>query len=236
MIRALVSIHDVMPSTQAAVTAMLRLLQREIPQLCSSQITLLVVPGKPWCRQSLAWLHALARAGHPLAGHGWHHAACRPRTPYHLLHSLLLSRNAAEHLSLSHQALTQLVQNCAGWFLQQGLPLPELYVPPAWAAGKLTPSQWQALPFQQLETLRGVHNLRKQTLQLLPLTGYEADTALRVLMLKRFNRWNLRRADFHKRPVRIALHPFDLQYALAQNAIKDLAAVDEFITYRELGL
>ena len=234
MLRAVVSIHDVMPSTRSAVTQLLQRLTQCAPKLDCSQITLLVVPGKPWSNDDIGWLQSLVKSGHPLAGHGWSHQAQTPRTPYHVLHSLLLSRNAAEHLSCQPDQLVSLLMRCHRWFAQSDLPQPTLYVPPAWAAGCLSLSQWQALPFQQLETLSGVYELATGRRYTLPLTGYEADTPIRALFLKMFNQWNLQQAQNTQRPLRISLHPFDLQYALAQNAIQHLTAVDEFIAYSQL--
>ena len=234
MLRGLVSIHDVMPATRAPVSAMLQALQHKVPALTPAHTTLLVVPGKDWSEPDLHWLQQLADAGHPLAGHGWSHHSPRPRSLYHWCHSLLLSRRAAEHLSRPAPELLQRINACFHWFRDHRLPPPDLYVPPAWAAGCLRLSHWQALPFQQLETLRGVTHLAQGNLQSLPLAGYEADTPLRVAFLRQFNRYQRARAGSTGIPLRISLHPFDLQYGLAHNIWQDLAAVERFISYSQL--
>ncbi|MGC1510807.1 polysaccharide deacetylase family protein [Ketobacter sp.] len=233
-LRALVSIHDVMPETREQVTTMLLKLAQQAPQLTPPFITLLIVPGRQWSQSDLAWLHALAQAGHPLAGHGWSHKAPLKRTLYHLLHSLVLSRDAAEHLSRNHHELRQLVLDCFNWFHHYGLPRPSLYVPPAWAAGNLGIRQWKTLPFAQLETLAGVTDLQSGHKYKLPLTGYEADNAFRAISLRLFNCLNIKRARKSGAPLRIGLHPFDLDYRLAQNALSDLTLVDRFCQYSEL--
>jgi predicted deacetylase len=235
MLRALVSIHDVMPDTRSVITQMLNTLKQRVPQLRPYHITLLVVPGKAWQTDDLNWLSSLVHQGHPLAGHGWSHAAPNQRTFYHHLHSLFLSRNAAEHLSRSSQELQQRVANCHQWFAAHHFPAPSLYVPPAWAQGCLNAKQWQALPFLQLETLSAVNDVQQQQRWPLPLTGYEADTPWRAWFLTRFNQWNKHQARKTGRPLRIGLHPFDLQYRLAQNAMDDLTSVEEFYQYSELG-
>lgn len=235
MLRALVSIHDLMPETRPAVSAMLDALQRGMPRLPPTAITLLVVPGKQWSESDLQWLRQLVQTGHPLAGHGWSHRSPLPRSAYHWAHSVILSRRVAEHLSRTPQSLIERIARCHQWFDAHHLPSPTLYVPPAWATGNLNLEQWRSLPFRQLETLRGVHCLDQDNPHILPLSGYEADSPLRTLFLRHFNRYNLQRAQHSGQPLRIALHPFDLQYALAQNALQDLAAVDEFLNYSQLS-
>jgi len=233
MYPALVSVHDVMPETRAAVCDLLLQLSR-LERLPLSRITLLVVPGRQWRSADLHWLQSLAAAGYPLAGHGWSHQSPSPRSAYHLLHSLLLSRRAAEHLSRSSEQLQQRVLNCHQWFIQHDLPAPELYVPPAWANGKLAWLDWPQRPFSLLETLHGVTDLNQATTLALPLTGYEADTALRAAFLQRFNRYNQLRAQREQRPLRIGLHPYDLSFSLRDNAFRDIANASHFLTYHQL--
>lgn len=233
-LRAIVSIHDVMPETRPQVTRMLQTLSSSTPHLTAADITLLIVPGRQWMKTDLDWLHQLVAKGHPLAGHGWLHQAPLKRTFYHVLHSLLLSRNAAEHLSQKPQDLKQLVNNCFYWFYQRGLPRPQLYVPPAWAAGKLELREWKQLPFSQLETLSGVTHLYTGHHVPLPLTGYEADNRIRATVLRFFNFLNKQRARRSGKPLRIGLHPFDLDYFLARHALSDLNRVDQFCRYSDL--
>lgn len=233
MYPALVSVHDVMPETRAAVSDILYQLSR-LERLPLSKITLLVVPGKDWNSSDIKWLQSLARAGYPMAGHGWSHCAPPPRTLYHWLHSLILSRRAAEHLSRDSNQLKQRVHNCYQWFLEHDLPAPELYVPPAWANGRLPWSLWPQRPFSLLETLSGVTDLNQGTTLPLPLTGYEADTSLRCWVLQRFNQWNIQQARRHQRPLRIGLHPFDLKYPLRHKAFQDIANASHFLAYHQL--
>lgn len=230
---ALVSVHDVMPETRTPISLLLQQLQR-VEGLHPQHITLLVVPGKSWQTADLNWLQSLAHAGHPLAGHGWSHRAPPPGTLYHQVHSLLLSRRAAEHLSRPPAALRQRVQACHDWFAHHSLPHCGLYVPPAWANGKLDWATWHERPFSQLETLHGVTSLDTGQHQPLPLTGYEADTAVRAWFLARFNHCSKAIARHRNRPLRISLHPFDLTYGLAQNALQDLAAATRFLNYQDL--
>lgn len=210
--RALISIHDVMPSTLADVHATLDLLAAaDIPR-----VALLVVPGVPWHDEDVDALRALQAEGHELVAHGWQHAAT-PTRPLHRLHATLISRNAAEHLALEAHEITRLMCRSQRWFEEQSLPLPDIYIPPAWALGPLSPSDLAALPYSMIETLRGV-NLRRDDgsyhLQPLPLLGFEADSALRARFLSDWNRLQLHLARRRGSLPRIALHPADYRLPL----------------------
>ena len=75
--KALVSIHDVMPDTMGEVA--------ELVELCRQQgidsLTLLVVPGLDWQPDQLGQIRQWQRDGHVLAAHGWHHRCAAIRTP-----------------------------------------------------------------------------------------------------------------------------------------------------------
>ncbi|MFN3712577.1 MAG: polysaccharide deacetylase family protein [Alcanivoracaceae bacterium] len=229
--RALLSIHDVMPSSRGAIAELLAQLYVSVPALRPQDITLLVVPGAQWREDDLLWLHRLVQAGHPLAGHGWCHRAPERRTLSHHLHSLLLSRDAAEHLSRPESELVALMLRCHAWFEQHELPLGPLYVPPAWAVGKLRANTLAAMPFRLLENLSGVMSLRHGSSIRLPLAGYEADTAWRAAFLSVSNAIHFRAAILLDRPIRIGLHPFDLRYRLGNQLLDDLRRVTQFCGY-----
>lgn len=225
-LQALVSIHDVMPDTRPQVTGMLERLS-----LPAEVVTLLVVPGKHWSSDDLDWLRRLQQAGHPLAGHGWSHRCQPPVTLYHQLHSALLSRQVAEHLSFTGEGIVQLVQRSHRWFAEQGLAVSSLYVPPAWALGKVSKAQCAELPFEQVEVLGGLLNTRNGALTRLPLVGFEADTVMRALFLAVFNRMNVNRARKQSLPLRIGLHPFDFSWRLSSQIDELLKLVDVFRRY-----
>ena len=226
---ALVSIHDVMPETRTRVTAMLARLK-----LPAQAVTLLVVPGKGWQADDLDWLRALQEAGHPLAGHGWSHRCQPPMTLYHRLHSALLSRDVAEHLSFSGDSIQRLVWDCYRWFIRNGLTPSPLYVPPAWALGALTPAQLAGLPFRYVETLSGVHDTQKRTFTRLPLAGFEADTAFRAWTLRFFNAINISQSRRSGTPIRIGLHPDDFELRLAGEITPLIKAVTKAVAYPQV--
>ena len=217
----IVSIHDVMPASLADVSAILALLERH----GIGPVTLLVVPGLDWTADQVATLGRWQKAGHPLAGHGWLHRAEAIRGLTHRLHSLALSRDAAEHLALDAGAIAALVQRCFDWFPANGLAAPDLYVPPAWALGAIPRSRLRDLPFRFYELLSGIVEARSQRLVRLPLVGFEADTAWRAWALRRWNTINLGYARRHPLPLRIAIHPRDLRLRLSGDCTALIAAL-----------
>ena len=210
---ALLSIHDVMPETLGRVQNILALLR----ELRIPPVTLLVVPDRDWDDAGLDLLRVWAREGHRLEGHGWEHRALPPKTLYHRLHGLLISRDQAEHLSRSREELLARIRRTHGWFGEVGLPAPDLYVPPAWALGALGRGDLTALPFACYEVLRGFIHGATGRLHPLPLVGFEGDTRLRWAGLKLFNRGNRLVARLRPYPLRIAIHPFDLEYLLGED-------------------
>ena len=216
-----------MPETLSAVAELINAFG-EIPP---ASVTLLIVPGRSWQREDVAWLHEYQRLGYRLAGHGWMHSCGPPQSLYHGLHSFFLSRSAAEHLSLSSAQIKALITHCYEWFSHNGLNSPALYVPPAWAMGNVARPLLQALPFSQYETLSGVYHSDDDSFDRLPLTGYEADSPSRALFLRRFNQYQRYRAAHAGLPLRIGVHPYDLRHRLANDLLADLHAVERALNY-----
>ena len=235
VMQALVSIHDVMPHTLDRVARILDWLQaREVPP-----VTLLVVPGRPWEAPQVERLRELAAAGHELAAHGWYHKT-RPRHIYHRLHAALISRNVAEHLDLNSKGILQLMQRSRQWFGENGLPLPGFYVPPAWALGPVSKTDLAKAPYRLIETTRGLIHLDGKAspafnFQKLPLAGYEADTRFREGFLRRWNAAQARKARQSHRPLRISVHPQDLDLRLADQLEQQIKNVQTFLPYQKIG-
>ncbi|TCS40155.1 polysaccharide deacetylase family protein [Reinekea marinisedimentorum] len=208
---AVISIHDVMPETLSRVE---HILQNHLASFPAQRILLLVVPGLNWSEAQLARLHRLQRQGYEFAGHGWKHEISGIRGLSHWLHSRLISRNAAEHLSYNQQELISLLTDNYRWFRRHGFNAPELYVPPAWALGALSKADLASLPFAAYETTRGFFRAEEACVSWLPLLGFEADTRLRAGFLKLWNAMNLRLAT-ESRPVRLSIHPYDFEYLIS---------------------
>lgn len=224
-LHAIVSIHDVMPSTLDRVRGILE----RLPAPCRENLIMLVVPGLDWQAEQIDQLRAWQRQGIVLAGHGWTHEAAHIRGIYHRLHSLLISRRAAEHLSLSAGEIEALMKRNHAWFAEVGLDSPDLYVPPAWALGAIDDDGLRATPWAYLETTSGLTDCRQGRRRWLPLVGFEADTPLRQLLLSIINRANELVAS-RTRPLRISIHPFDEDYRLAAQMRKLLARVAQNVS------
>ena len=229
---ALVSIHDVMPKTLPSVAKLIdTCLGSGIDKL-----TLLVVPGLEWQPHQIDQLRNWADQGHQLAGHGWVHRCDRIIGLKHRLHSLLISRSVAEHLSLSSDDSVRLIERCAAWLDDHRLPHDGLYVPPAWALGRLSREQLQSLPFTMIETLSGVAWTATGRKQKLPLVGFEADTLLRQYFVSGFNCLNRASSQWLRRPLRISIHPQDHLLRLAESLHSTLASGYQAMHYSELGV
>lgn len=214
MLSAFITIHDVMPETLSGVQQLVTAMHGAgLPPA-----TMLVTPGRDWTAPDLDRLHRFQAAGHSLAGHGWSHHAPKVSSLYHRMYSTLISRRAAEHLDQPPVELAGLVQACFAWFSEHGFGSPVYYVPPAWALGALSRTELQKLPFRWYETLIGLYDSDLGTFTRLPLAGFDADTAFRRWFLLCWNRLNVSVARCSSRPVRVALHPNDLNLFLAAEA------------------
>ena len=226
---AIVTIHDVMPHTLDGVCALTEL----IPPEQRSKIALLVVPGVQWETNQIERVRQLNESGFSLAGHGWQHCTPHIRGIYHRLHSLLISRKVAEHLSYSRKELFEVLQRNYEWFKKHRFPAPDFYVPPAWAMGKLSREDLTALPFRYYEDSQGIFDSNSNCYRRLPLTGFEADTALREYFLRFWNLFNIRISS-SSNPVRISLHPYDLEYRLEPQLRQFISKVTHWHSVNEI--
>ncbi|WNO10671.1 DUF2334 domain-containing protein [Teredinibacter sp. KSP-S5-2] len=207
--KAVISIHDVMPETMAHTFELLKLCTHLQP----FHIYLLIVPGLNWQPHQIEQLKELETQGYQLAGHGWQHHCKEIKTIKHRLHSVFISRNVAEHLSLTTEQLHQLILRNYNWFIDSGFNAPELYVPPAWAMGNLPKTTLKDLPFKYYETTNGIYHVTSNNFKRLPLAGFEADNTWRKIALNLWNQINQAAAS-QTSPLRIALHPYDLDLKL----------------------
>jgi hypothetical protein len=207
----LISIHDVMPRTLGKVQRILDLMAE-----CGLPApALLVVPGLDWRGADIATLRAWQAAGCELAGHGWTHEVPHVRGLHHRVYSALISRRCAEHLALDADAIYGLLRRNHAWFGDHGLPAPRLYVPPAWALGSISRQRLAELPFRWYETLTGLYDVAGGSFRYLPVVGFEADTQGRVMGLRALNGLNMLAGRMLRRPVRVAIHPDDLDLLAA---------------------
>jgi len=223
------SVHDVMPDTLAHIQEILSHSQNIAPE----KTYLLVVPGLDWSTEQLASLRKLEEQGYQLCGHGWVHKASQITTAYHKLHSTFVSRDVAEHLSLPKDELMALIRRNYHWFEQQGFKAPDLYVPPAWALGRLNHQDLCDLPFKYYESSAGIYSVEHDKFIAMPLVGYEADRNWRVPILRLWNTFNTQWVSA-KRPLRISIHPYDLQYPLRVDLLRHLRRATEALDCGEV--
>jgi len=223
-LRAHATIHDVRPDTLDRVAHLLDLLEP-----AGSRVALLVVPGLEWTDAGVARLAGWAEAGFELAGHGWVHQRT-PRTLYHRLHALVISRDQAEHLSATRDEVRDLVRRGRDWFVDHDLPAPTYYVPPAWALGALRPTDLAEVGYRFAEVQWGYHDLESGRFLRSPLIGFEADTWWRETALGVFNAHQVAKARRTGRPLRLGLHPFDLELRRAGEARARVAEVEEWMS------
>lgn len=216
-VRTLVSVHDVMPETLRQVERILTLLESE----GVSAVTLLVVPGRDWSPGDIEVLKGFQARGYELAGHGWLHRVERYGGLKHRLHASFISRNVAEHLALDANGIVALMHRAHGWFGEQGLKPPTLYVPPAWAMGQVARNALATLPYLQYEIFSGILSGQTGRLHPIPMLGYEADSAWRAPVIRLWNHVNRRRSHSNGW-LRIGIHPHDLDLRLADDLRRDL--------------
>lgn len=229
--RALVSIHDLMPGTVPAVQRTCEFLEAR----GVAPVTVLVVPGAGWDDDGIELLHRLQGRGYQLAGHGWTHRVERLRGLGARLHGAVISRNVAEHLGLDAGGIAALIERCHGWFAEQGLAPPQLYVPPAWAMGPIPRAGLRSLPFRYYETLAGVYDAREDRFERIPMVGFEADTLLRVLPIRLWNAFNDVAARL-RGVLRVGIHPYDLDLRLAGDLSRRFAAPSPWRGYGAVTL
>jgi hypothetical protein len=203
--RVIWSIHDVSPETVAWADNMVV----RLTSSGASPLMILIIPAGDWPSTALDVVGGWESAGHILALHGWDHQALRPNGVYHRLHSLMLSRDAAEHLSRDRAEMLTRIDRGRKWFESNGLREPAVYVPPAWALGAVRATDLEEGGFRWVETLTGIHDAKKGKQRLLPLVGFEADNAWRSAALRVSNAVNLAITRATGSPIRVAIHPHD---------------------------
>ncbi len=233
LLSALISIHDLMPETMDRVERILNWLTKyKVPP-----VSLLVVPGKPWNAVQIDKLKSLSASGHELIAHGWRHETV-PKKIYHRIHSAFISQNVAEHLNLRSNEIKRLMQRSHDWFEENGLSAPVSYIPPAWALGPIYSEDLHQTPYALIETTSCIRLLKQSTsgeiVIKLPLTGFEADTMIRANFLKTWNNLQTKKAKHSGLPLRISIHPNDLNLKLFNQLERIVKSCNSFLSYKSL--
>jgi uncharacterized protein len=132
---AVVSLHDIVPSTQKIADAIISELARSGVRVCS----LLVVPDYhhqglfTHDRQFVSWLRGLEADGHEIVIHGYFHE--RPRAPRETLRDKFLTsfytQREGEFYDLAYDEALRRITTARDEFRAQGLK-PRGFVAPAW--------------------------------------------------------------------------------------------------------
>ena len=202
--KLLINVHDVMPETLPEVRPIVEAVERN----GRGPATLLVVPGREWRASQLDELRRWRERGHELAGHGWTHRSPRFRGLWRRLNGPSVSDEAAEHLGLDGPGIVDLLRRCRRWFDHHELGRPSLYVPPAWAMGRVRRLDIRGAGFRFFEYAGGFYDARIGVYQRVPRLRFAADSALQEMMLRGWNRHAIassRRYGW----LRVAIHPRD---------------------------
>jgi predicted deacetylase len=214
------SLHDVTPETLGRAESIVGMMV----DAGVRDLAILIVPSGVWTDEQLETLRRWERDGHTLGAHGWTHRSVKPRELYHRLHSLLISRDVAEHLGRSADDVGAIVRRGEAWFADVGLAPPRLYVPPAWAQGAMPLTAYRDTSFRWVETLTGIYDVSAGRFRRLPLIGFEADTGLRAVTLRAANAVNVALSTASRRPLRVAVHPHDFDLLLSGDLRRMLAS------------
>ena len=192
----------------------------------------MVIPGLDWKFHQIKKLKLWQNSGIEIAAHGWKHEAQEKKSLYHKIHGFIMSANCAEHLSKNKQEIIELVNESYNWFIDNGLKKPTLYVPPAWALGKVKKEELYQFNFTHFECTTGMFH--KQKYSFLPLLGFEENILLGALLRRFFNSLNFILARFTG-VIRIAIHPNDFNLYLKKDLEKYLTKSLEPVLLHELS-
>ena len=227
--KAYISIHDVGPESLNQVE---NIISRLSSKFDMNKLSILVIPGLNWEKKHINKIKSWQNNGIKIAAHGWLHKSKKIKTIYHKFHSIIISAKCAEHLSINRQDINNIVSNSYNWFIENDFQSPYLYVPPAWALGKIKRTDLNKLNFTHFECTTGfIHNNKYH---FLPLIGFEEKFLWKSLLRRFFNSFNFMLASFTG-VVRIAIHPNDFNLYLKKDIEKYLNKCDEAILLNELS-
>jgi predicted deacetylase len=209
-----VSVHDVVPATQAGVEKILAALCPNRVSVCS----LLVVPNYHHCgsstedRKFVRWLQDLEAKGHEIVIHGYFHQRTR-REGEKLsdkFFTRLYTRDEGEFYDLDYEEALSRISRARDEFVAAGLT-PRGFIAPAWLLG---PAAERAAAEAEMEyttrltavrDLRSGENFRARTLVYSVRSGWRRAASLA---------WNRAlAARLAEAPLaRVSIHPTDLDY------------------------
>lgn len=232
----IVSVHDVAPSTLPLVETWRDLLG-DVP------VTLLVVAG-PWNGSELSpgdetcrWLRRRRIAGDEVALHGWAHRATPNGPVVRRTTGRLIARGAAEFWTLNeHDAAARLGLGLAR--LGEAGLTPVGFTPPGWLSSPETPAAARRLGLRYITSHLAVTDLQRRLTLRVPSVCHRPTTFGRhpgAAVVESV----VRRRLAAGRPVRLGLHPHDLEHPMLVE--RTLGLIDwagrrgaRFATYEEV--
>jgi hypothetical protein len=222
-----VSVHDVAPATRRASEQWIDDLEE-----LGLPTTMLVVPG-PWKvpaigddRRFGAWLRGCQGRGHEIAQHGWTHAATRQGSRGRRLIGRAVARGCAEFWTLAEDEAARRLDLGRAELRSEGIE-PVGFVPPGWLASAGALRSMRALGYRYTTSHTAVIDFatgaRHRSVALSHRTGGSLERPGSALMTR-----TARLLVSQGRPVRIALHPEDLERPRLRAAA--LAAIDATVT------
>ena len=226
--RYYISIHDVAPENINTIENIVNVLRFKYN---ITKLSLLIIPGLNWNTEQIKKMKNWQVQGIQVVAHGWTHVAQKKKSFLHIIHSFIISKDCAEHLSKNREDIVHLINKSFNWFIKNNFESPTLYVPPAWALGKINRNDIFLLPFDMVECTTGM--FYKGKYRFLPLIGFEAKTLIRSKLLKFFNVINF---IFGKLVgiVRITVHPNDFNLLLSDDVKMYLNNANNTIFLNEL--
>jgi len=230
-----VSIHDVHPTTSERSLELLDMVRRR-----GIRATLLVVPG-PWRGRNLAGdpalidrLSAAAGDGYELALHGWAH---QPRTPSTARNARnrVLARGCAEFCDLDLVTARELIARGVEEMERHGWS-PIGFTPPGWLASDQAIDALYEAGFAYTTSHLEVTDLWHDREIRIPAICQRPHSSL-AAMGSWFTRRMLVHHVVHQRPIRLALHPADLDDPRTRDATLatlDVAACRTTASYADL--
>ena len=226
--KSYISIHDVTPKNLENIEKIIFLLNNKFN---INKICILVIPGLHWDQNQINKLKVWQNQGIEIAAHGWQHVSQSNKSIYHKIHSLIISKNCAEHLSKDASDIINLIHKSYDWFISNGFKKPLLYVPPAWALGNITKKDLSELKFSYFECTTGL--IFNQKYIFIPLIGFEEKNFIMALIRKFFNGLNYFMAYFTG-IIRIAIHPDDFNLYLKKDISKYLSIKYNYVLLNDL--
>jgi predicted deacetylase len=221
---AIISVHDVAPSTQLVAAKIIAELNGYGVRVCS----LLVVPNyhhrgaSMEDRQFVSWLRDLESAGHEIVIHGYFHE--RPRREHESWQTKFLTRfythEEGEFYDLNYDEAFRRIAAARAEFVSAGLT-PRGFVAPAWLLSTEAERAARDAELEYTTRLRTVRDLRSgETFPARSLVYSVRNSWRRVTSLT----WNRLLAEVLKNAplLRLSIHPVDYNEPAVWRQIVDL--------------